>query len=151
MNHYLNQCWLRSMTPYSVTRPSSVNLFMPDDAYIRQWAVSYAAFSTLSLYRNLRWLLGNRTTTRVKLQWNMNENKIIFFQKIHLKKSPTKWRPFCSSFNMLTTLFWDSYAANFLSNIFYIKGTEFEYDFIEYWLLNAVCSVVNQSDDSWWD
>ena len=33
-SHYLSQCWPRSLSPYSVTRPQWVNSFSPCNAYI---------------------------------------------------------------------------------------------------------------------
>ena len=32
-NHYLSQCWTRSLSPYGVTRPQWVNSLGPSDAY----------------------------------------------------------------------------------------------------------------------
>ena len=47
-----------------------------------------------SHYLNQCWNIVN-WNLRNKRQWNCNRNSYIFIQEMHLKMSPTKWRPFC--------------------------------------------------------
>ena len=47
---------------------------------------------------------------RNKFQWNINQNGFIFIQKIHLKISSAKCRPFCLGLNVLNHfhIWWES-------------------------------------------
>ena len=40
-NHYLSQCWPRSMSPHGITRPQWVNSLRHGDSYMHEWTRSY--------------------------------------------------------------------------------------------------------------
>ena len=65
--------------------------------WFRQWLV---ARSAPSHYLNQCWDIINWTLGK-KLRSNLNEIHTFSFQKMHLKMSSGKWRPFCRGLNVI--------------------------------------------------
>ena len=95
-SHYLSQCWLRSMSPFSITRPQCVNSSPPSAPYMRQWtgSVRYGSYNGLAPVRRqaISWTntdllsigpLGtNFSEIRIKIH---NFSIIKMFWKCHLR------------------------------------------------------------------
>ena len=104
-SHYLSQCWSRSLSPYSITRPQWVNsletcqnvwhfkskilhrIFHQNHMHhhwFRLWLVTCLAIIWTSagilLYSNLR----------NKLQWNLKQNPYIFIKRNAFENSVCK-------------------------------------------------------------
>ena len=76
-NHYLSQCWSRSLSPYGVTRPQQVNSLWPSDAIRRQRTESTllqlmaCCLTAQSHYLNQCWLIIS------KVLWHSSEGIIM--------------------------------------------------------------------------
>ena len=82
MNHFLSQCWPRSVLPFGITRPWWVNSFRPGDTicwqkschhWFRWWLVtSQLPSQCLNQTYNVNW------TSRNLLLWTCTQNYILF-------------------------------------------------------------------------
>ena len=107
-SHYLNQCWLRSMSPCSSTMPQWVNEselccwwpLQPQWWLCRNGSLKLDPKMPIHCseprhYLNQHWLIVNRTPL-ITLQWNFNQNHTqVFSQENAFKMLSANRQPFC--------------------------------------------------------
>ena len=129
-----------------------INSLSPSDAYMRQlinqhwfrwWLVAWTAPSH---YLNQCWNIV-KWTPRNKLQWNFNWNSYIFIQKMHLKISSAKWRPYCLYLNVLrtywkTTIYLQQWKCREYCTEIYLVIREVSHQWFS-WVMKISSQVIN--------